>query len=427
MKNNSSVLERPVKTESDVLRKEQLPVNKTAVKSSAIAALALFLTLNVVLSVSDPIAFDKFKYPYTSWSWWTIKDIQSLPQETNNVALLGSSLTVAPINSADATYFNESLDQTEYHRVRYLDQALEKKLGGKFRTFNLSCPGQMPSDAYLTLQAMVNLSEKPAVVLYGIAPRDFIDSNLAGPQDTDSFRYLSRIVSVANDENVIYAKPLDKINRTLEKNIYFYKNSMDLQMAFGSMVTDLMNTAAPEPASQKPFTYWDRVKLLPEYKKGEFHKYAHMAAPEDLSKPSEFIDNQIEYVYRYKKPKQEQFDMQMHFLNKLARYTKEEGIKLVLINMPLTKDNLALLKKEHYDNYINTMRSFSDNNNIHLLDFNNDNHFVKADFRDTVHMNARGGIKFLELVASKLTELDDLKVLLSGSGYKNSLAKEVRK
>ena len=42
-------------------------------------------------------------------------------------------------------------------------------------------------------------------------------------------------------------------------------------------------------------------------------------------------------------------------------------------------------------------------------------------------MNARGGIKFLELVASKLTELDDLKVLLSGSGYKNSLAKEVRK
>lgn len=427
MKNNSSItLERPQKVdEKSKLNKSnpstKLGPSKTMLASSALGALALFLAINMVLALSEPISFDKFNYPYKSWSWWTVKDVRS--SEPNNIALLGSSLTVAAINSADATYFNESLDQTEYHRVRYLDQALEKKLGGEFRTFNLSCPGQMPSDAYLTLQAMVNLSNKPDLVLYGIAPRDFIDSELAGPQYTDSYRYLSRIVSVADEENEIYTKPLDKINRNLEKNIYFYKNALDLQMTFGSLVEKLMNKVAPEPNSPKPFTYWDRVKLLPEYKKGEFHKYAHMAGPEDLSKPSEYIDNQIEYVYRYKNPKPQAFDMQMFFLNKLAQYSKREGIKLVVINMPITKDNLKLLKEQHYKKYITAVHKFSKDNNVRLIDLNGNKQFKKEDFRDTVHMNARGGIKFMNLVVERLTAMKEIKELLSQTGYKKSLAK----
>lgn len=391
-------------------------------KSSAIAALSFFLVLNIVLALSQPFKFDKYEFPYQGWAWWVMKDLR---QDTNtyNVAFLGSSLTVASLNTADATHYKENLDLTEYHKCRLLDETLKKEIGGNFKTFNLSGPGQMPSDAYLSLQAMVNLGKTPQIVFYGVAPRDFIDSELSGPQDTEPFRYLNRVVELNDSEKMVFRSPLDKINRALENNTYFYKNAIDLQMSISSIYESLIDKVAPVKAADR-FTFWDRKKLLPEYKKGEFHKFAHMCNPEDLSKSSEYIDNSIEYIHRYKKPNITAFKTQMYFMNKIANYCDQHGIKLIVINMPITQDNLKLLKKEHYNYFLDKMISFADKTNTHFFDLNDHSVFIKEDFHDGVHMNARGGIKFIEKLARAIKQSRKTNEIVYSAGQNLKVANQ---
>lgn len=397
--NSTATLTKP--REDSSTKSENSKSKKLLKVSSAAFALATFLALNIALTSFQPFQFDKYQFPYKGWAWWLMKDLRA-QTSNHNLVFLGSSLTVAALNTADATYFKENLDLTEYHKTRLLDKFLGEKVGGQFNTFNLSGPGQMPSDAYMSIKAMLDLGQKPEMIIYGVAPRDFIDSELAGPQDTEPFRYLNRVVSIDKLEKDVFHSPLEKINRKLEKNIYFYKNAIDLQMVASGSFEKLVDKVAPEPTSKKPFTYWDRVKLLPEYKKGEFHPKAHMCNPEDLSKRGEYLDNSIEYVHRYKRLNKTSFETQMFFLEKLSRFLKENNISLVLVNMPLTNDNMKLLKPEYYDFYLDRMHSFSKGNDAEFIDMNGHSAFVKADFHDGVHMNARGGIKFVKLLTHEL-------------------------
>ncbi len=385
---------------------KSLSPRKKGLKSTAVAASIIFIGINAVLMTAGPGTdqFDQYKFPYKGWAWWLMKDLNAT-DATYNAAILGSSLTVSALNSADATHYQENLDLVHYHKSRLFDEKLARKTGVAVNTFNLSTPGQMPSDALMTIKAMIKTGQKPNLVVYGIAPRDFIDSELAGPQDTEPFTYLSRVVDIGAMEDKIFTSPLDKINRALQKNLYFYKHAVDLQMTGYSDYESFMERFVPAPPSSKnkPFTYWDRVKLLPEYKKGEFHPQANMCNPDDLSKPSEYIDNSIEYVHRYKKPNPVAFETQMFFLNQLSEFTAKNGITLVVVNMPITLDNLKLLKQEHYDKYMDRVRQFaSASANTEFYDMNNHDVFTKPDFHDGVHMNARGGIKFIDLLTDRL-------------------------
>lgn len=400
--------------------------------SAALAAMILFGILNVYLAVQNPIQFDRYQFPYKGWAWWIMQDLKG-DKSPHNLAFLGSSLTVSALNSADATYYDKSVDMVYYHKTRYFDEKLTKALEANsdqnltFDTFNLSIPGQMPSDALMTLMAMIETGHKPDVIVYGVAPRDFIDSELAGPQDTEPFTYLSRIVDISPFENEIFTGPFDKINLALQKNIYFYKFAADFQIEAGKLYQRLIDRLAPDPDKSKPFTYWDRVKLFPEYKKGEFHPYANMCAPSDLSKPMEYIDNSIEYVHRYKRMNPVAFETQMNFLGRLADFTDKNGITLVLINMPITTDNLKLLKKEYYDRYWSRLKPFGERKNTVLFDMNDHTVFKKPeDFHDGVHMNARGGLKFIDHLVESMTQSPRVKEALLLSGTKTKFDQNER-
>ena len=425
-----SSLNTAVRPESEIKLELDHSSAKTARKpmlSSALVALILFGLLNVYLTVQNPIHFDRYQFPYKGWAWWIMQDLKG-DKSPHNLAVLGSSLTVSSLNSADATFYNKSVDLVYYHKTRYLDEKLKEALGAKsdkkiaFDTFNLSIPGQMPSDALMALMAMIKTGHKPDVIIYGVAPRDFIDSVLAGPQDTEPFTYLSRVVDISPFENEIFTEPFGKINLALPKNLYFYKFATDFQMKAGKLYQSLIDQIAPEPNKSKPFTYWDRVKLFPDYKKGEFHPQANMCAPSDLSKPMEYKDNSIEYVHRYKKMNQVAFETQMNFLGRLADFTEKNGITLVLVNMPLTTDNLKLLKKEYYDMYWSRLEPFSERKNTVLFDMNDHTIFKKSeDFHDGVHMNARGGLKFVDHLVERMTQSPMVKEALIQSGTKFEL------
>jgi hypothetical protein len=379
------------------------------------ASLGLFILINAVLSFTSPFKFDPYKYNYRGWSWWTMDALRNQTAECN-VALLGSSLIVSAIAGCDANYLNAPIDMTEHHGMSYLDDRLHSSFGGTFHTFSLAAPGQMPSDAYLTLKAMLATARRPDVVIYGVAPRDFIDSTLNGSNDTDAFHYLTRIINIDEVANAEFRSLWSKLDWSMQHLLYMYAYSLDLRLKIGELADRALNRIAPASSHAKPFTWWDRVAVLPQYLPGEVHPQAIVSSP---LKPSgiTFVDNTKDYKMRYRNPDDHTWKTQMYFLRKLAEYCHRERVELVLVNMPIMPRNVALLPPGIYDKYLARLREFAWNHDVIFYEMSDFDKYSEKDFHDTVHMNAFGATKFFDRLVGNLKGDVRAATALRLSGY----------
>lgn len=378
----------------------QSTAGKVNLPSKFVLALLAFLVLNAWLAFYTPIQFDEFKFPYKGWNWWLMNDVKKM-HGPFNVALLGSSLMVSANAGCDANYLNKSLDLANYHKSAYFEDSLKKKFGGSFNTVNLAAPGQMPSDAYLTLKAAVEHGNRPEVVVYGVAPRDFLDSTLNSPADTEPFKFLRRLVNIDDIAVYVFRNPLTKLDWWLQKSIFMYGYALDFQMLIGESAQLALDQALPKPAGVKPFTWWDRASLIPAYMPGEVHPEAVMANPLTKDKIS-YKDNTAEYRSRYKRPDVHTYKIQVAFLRKIIEYCHKERIELIVVNMPISLYNVALLPPGVYMNYLKMLSDETFVGNVSMHNAADFEYFSQEDFHDSVHLNAFGGRKFFDLLL-KLT------------------------
>ncbi|HEY9791038.1 MAG TPA: hypothetical protein V6D22_11600 [Candidatus Obscuribacterales bacterium] len=363
-------------------------------RSVFVVSLALFLLINAALSFTSPFKFDPYKFSYRGWSWWAMDALRHEEQPCN-VAMLGSSLVVSAVAGCDANYLNQALDLTKHHHVAYLDNRFTEQFGGTFHCFDLAAPGQMPSDAYLSLKAMVATANRPDVVIYGVGPRDFIDSTLCGPNDTEPFQYLKRIVNIDEVGNAAFRSFWSRLDWYMQKALFMYDYSLDCRLALARETERFINKRIPCPYSDHPFTWWDRTRVMPQYLPAEVHPQAIISGPLKRNEIT-FKDNTIEYKQRYKKPDRETFRTQMYFMRKLSEYCHRERIELVVVNMPITKQNVDILPPGVYKNYLAALTEFAWNHNIVFYDLCNFDKYTKEDFHDTVHLNAFGARKFFD-------------------------------
>ncbi len=388
-------------------------------RSTFVLASVLFVAMNAVMSFSSPFPFDSYKFNYRGWSWWTFNALRN-SSRISNIAIIGSSTMVSAIAGCDANYLKRGLDLTEHHRASYLESKLKKAYPcGEFETFSLSAPGQMPSDAYISLKAMVATANRPDIVIYGLAPRDFIDSTLSAPGDTDAFRYLTRIVNIDDVFQRVFRSPYGKLDWCLQRLIYLYGYSLDFRMDLTECATTVVNAAVPKPWTNKPFTWWDRRDVIPNYLPAEIHPEAVMAGPIDLETAKKrYTDNTLEYLQRYKHPDSHTYKTQMYFLGKIAEFCRKERIELVLVNMPITKQNLKLLRNggEGYWDYLQLLREFAFPRSVSLFDLNKFDRYSQEDFHDSVHLNAFGGQKFFDDICGSIIADPRLNPLVGMSG-----------
>jgi hypothetical protein len=188
----------------------------------------------------------------------------------------------------------------------------------------------------------------------------------------------------------------------MQKVLYLYDNSLDFRLALANQSERFINKYLPCPYSNQPFTWWDRTRIMPQYLPAEIHPQAIVSGPLKRSEIT-FKDNTIEYKQRYKKPDRETFRTQMYFLRKLAEYCHRERIELVVVNMPITDQNVQILPPGVYKNYVSSLVEFAWNHNVVFYDLCDFNKYTKDDFHDTVHLNAFGARKFFDCL---LTAID---------------------
>ncbi|HEY9732384.1 MAG TPA: DUF1574 family protein [Drouetiella sp.] len=401
------------------LKQQVNRAGKNKVLSAFTLSLVAFAAINAGLAYTPYANVNPEISSYRGWSWWTVNDIRHATRPAN-VVLLGSSLMVAAIAECDANYVKHSLDLATYRGATYLDQVLHDKLGGSFNTMNLSAPGQMPSDAYLTLKASLKEGMKPDVIVYGVAPRDFIDGTMQSPSDTEAFKYLQRSVDISDCGSDFYASPFGKFDWLLQRSINLYRISLDCRLTLEQLSRKYLSHNGifnlPEQEGEAgPFATRLRALLRPfNIEPGTF------LALQTVKDNSPLIDNRRDYMDRYKNPDQKLYATQFRFLERIIRTCKERNIKLILVQMPITLDNVQILKPAHYTKYKNDLARVSADNKIALLDLCKFEQYDRSDYRDTVHLNGYGGKKFVDNLVTAISADAALKPALTATGERFS-------
>jgi hypothetical protein len=364
----------------------------------AFAALVLTDVSARVASSAWPI--DKYSSPNRSWIWWATDQFRK-QQERPQVVLLGSSLMMAALHGGDATYFNAPQNVALHHKANYLEALLAQKTHEPVNTFAFAIGGQMVSDAYAITSTMLKGEHKPDTIVYGVAPRDFMDNMLASPASTETFRYMNRLGGLAEEALPARTTFWEKVEYGLERTSFLYDHRNDFVYLQNKYARSIL-------ASTLHIKDLDFV-----HAPFELRKIAMAQLPEDTGANEIMIlpynpardkyeDNTPEYRSRYRSFNKKKFDTQLAFLDKLGNFCKQEGINLVLVNMPLTPANVQLMPPGLYDSYLASLQKACTTYGARMVDLNEPNTFQQNCFADSVHLNGHGGKLFFEQLADRL-------------------------
>lgn len=403
--------------------KHPAQIRENNAKSAVFAtAFASFVALNGYLFWANPVAGDPFAYPYKTWTSWTVDKLRT-DTEKKNLAILGSSLTVTALSEADAKFAGHPIDLADYRDARFLDNQLTKQLNLQFRSINLSSPGQMPSDAYLTLKSALSLGHHPNLIIYALAPRDFIDGTMDDPTQTEAFKVLERVVNAQDAANKLTPTVWGKFYQALKQKCYLVANAIDIQMNASKEVQNILKPVASLAPDQLNWGWKERFTFFPNYHPMEVLPGALMAEMDSPVWPTNVSPGDLSsYRARYQNYNAQALGKQLEFLEKVARLCKEEKIDLVLVNMPIQECNLALLTSKAKTQYLTGVSKLAQQENIPFYDLCNPKEYSREDYRDSVHLNARGGQKFVSKLVQVLNadERTQKNLLAAGKSIRGS-------
>ena len=291
--------------------------------------------------------------------------------------------------------------------------------------FNLASAGQMSSDTYLYVNEYLNGPTKPQVIFWGVAPRDFGDANLTSPMSTVSFK---RIVNLENLEKY-KATFLPHFNEQAEfvanAVCYFYGRRWRIQRESDRLlekldgfvtkicgVTPGAGSGAGGVANATQNLNTGAAANVtagnPDTAGGAFTAVAEPGA--DITRRltgfarERWVSSIKEYRSRYKGIGDRDITVQMDSLDRVLALCQKRGIKVVLVNLPLTKANRELMPDNFYQRFSQQVAAAAQKHksDVSYFDLSLDQRFTDYDFWDTVHMNQLGGVKMLEIVTPAL-------------------------
>jgi hypothetical protein len=369
--------------------------------SSTVLAFAFLLILDLVFRVSyTNLPIDPYNSPTRSWAWWAIKDFRQQDKKAD-VMLMGSSLMMSVVHGGDATYLNEPQKVAFHHRSYYLEKQLETRFNKKISTFAFPIGGLMSSDAYAITATLLDGPQAPRILIYGIAPRDFMDNTLSSPASTETFKYLEKFGktdSIAWDCHQSFWSKADYI---LGKVCFLFGHKPDLVYLQQNIARQLI-------ATYYKSNNFNETKAPLWLRKMALLQLPEDCGPSDLSYDpysvtgSRFSDDSAQYLKRYWPFKERTYMQQLSFLKKTLALCHKNGTKVILVNMPLTPQNIELMPPGAYNRYLSDIKTLAQSQDAQVLDLNQPAKFPKKCFEDSVHLNGLGGVTFIDLLAGTL-------------------------
>jgi hypothetical protein len=382
---------------------------KVASKSDILLALCLIVIVDLVFRFwggyqQRPFTLG-FDVPYRSRIWWAMNDFIAQPK-TADLVLLGASDMTCAFYGAEATFLKAPQSQLLKHKSDYLEDKLASSNSPLRTTFCLGIPGEMPSDAYFLTSTLLANKRKPKVICLSIAPRDFYDATFGDPTSTDIFKVASKLGLEQDLQLAKRSSFWDELDYKFQQTSYLYGHKWDLTSwqhhTLHSLLAQLLGESFSDIATPQPIRKLSLIELPEDYGPNEV-----MEAPFDANHPV-WVNNIAEYQSRYRQFKLSTFTQQLGFLKKLAQLCRSEGVGLLIVNSPLTSENRAMIEKSAYDLYISEIPKTVRSEGGVFLNLETTGVFKHEDFFDSIHLNGRGGEKFLAQIALALSKKSEL-------------------
>lgn len=405
-------------------KRQLLEVLSDAARTRVLQALAVVLLLNAALLWLNPLSgVDPQRLPLEkTWSWWAVHDFISEAKKPD-VVLLGSSLLMNPVWQNEADFSNANLDIVVNRRTRYLESALGQRLGVPSAPicFNFALPGAFVSDDYMILRTMLSGPHHPKVVIMGLSPRDFIENGLRGAAFSPHFRYLKRFTPIDDIVDVSMPHVWQRAGYVADNHLFFLGKKLELQCLTAQFFTNLTN-AMHKPVELKcaeqaaPAQDVGKAIYETELRQGVWLAHPHQTPP--------FYEGEVaEFKRRYKDSKR--IDNQLRWLEMALTLCRDQDIKVVMLNMPVTQTNLTVYPPGVYDSCVAAIAAEAKKFGCSYVDLQATQAFPQSDFSDMWHMNAHGGKQLLDIVADDIAQDQTLASVLYSSRKPVGIAKRL--
>ncbi|MBX9878563.1 MAG: DUF1574 family protein [Candidatus Obscuribacterales bacterium] len=329
----------------------------------------------------------------------------ALKSEAKNtrVLLVGSSLPMCAAACADYRNGNISLptvgyDLFTYPKAKYFESVLKDMVGKDLPVFNYSGNGCMVSDSYIVIEQAYKHGMKPKVVVLALAPRDFIDNLACATEKTSYYDFFEKLEKNRAKFNLTNFNAEETFNKTLADVWYYYKLKPDYHNLFCLGVsgalhrsTDLYSATHRDPL-QTEFTQVRLAAWGPP-------KLADITGDEEKKKKDLKV-----YDTSYNPVDTKRFGREREYLFKTLAFCRQHDILPIVVNMPRTKRNQAILPEWFQQDYMKALTDASAEYGCPFYDLNADPNFTESDFRDSVHLNGDGGLKVFNVLTAKLSK-----------------------
>jgi hypothetical protein len=321
------------------------------------------------------------------WTWWLAR--KWLEQKrAPDMVLFGSSQMGSAICASDAQHMFKVVDALTHRHVVTLEDNLKERLGRPVTVFNLAQPGAMCSDTYMASKALFTPETQPRVVIVGIAPRDFIDATMPYAAATEPFKFYSRYISAG------------RLTFTAYNDVMSW-----LQFGIDYLPCKRLGTFVQGLAAEGNVEHFDDPSATPGKTALNAVLGAGAAEPGKWLVPANipanmWVDNTKEYKHRFQRPNAPVYEAERTFFDAFLSNMQARGITVVVVGMPSLPMNRKLLTRKFWSDFRSNVSHTCTLHSAQFLDLTDSPVFVKDDYLDTIHLNARGGAKLFNILAN---------------------------
>lgn len=333
---------------------------------------------------SDPTDLASLELPA-----WMIQFTETVPKYLTSdrradVLLMGSSLVLSPASQI------ERLENRTGYACTYFENALKERTGKQINVDNVGVIAGMVCDQYSILRASIKAGRKPSFIIYGMAPRDLADNST-----TIENSPTQQVLSLWQSKTCFLPESLKPEDIELCVNMH--------KLGVNRWLKTLRNSALHFACSVSGHkaTLEEVSPALAKEERTDVVRTHQVIRPEDY-------DN---HKRRYNPPNFERLQNQSAYLESMLNLCDENHIPILLVNMPLPDVNRGVIPKDLLAAYKKLVKQLADKHGCEVYDLDENALFADNlnNFNDCVHLNAKGGKAFFNVLSEHLTSHNKFK------------------
>ncbi|MBX9938425.1 MAG: hypothetical protein K2Y32_04200 [Candidatus Obscuribacterales bacterium] len=323
-------------------------------------------------------------------------------KENRDLVILGSSLILAPsqrLHDMEARRKDSAHAEPIIPKGDIYKKELTKLTGSEPTVKVLAVPGAMVSDQLKIVQHLVREGKTPKLLVFTLAPRDFIANDVG---DDPDFTPIGRVFHFsALDRNL--GQDLLNSKNPLEA----YAKAEEFGKAHLNFIDAVRRIYLRQAKDWSAAVTGHPVGLVAPVKQADSR--ATEAVEQSQSGSSNVVESELQkdlelYRSRYLPLNEKRLTRQLGYLDEMLKIAREANYEMVLVGMPLTEENIAILGQDVYSSMQGRIAAVARKYQVTLIEFNN--YYQSQEFADSVHLNENGSRTFVKDFCQKVSASD---------------------